>query len=184
MDIQPFIKRMTDSFLQGQLVLNNVAVCTWFCFRTLFHFIDLSVYPCVNTNSLNYFNFNRCLKTQQSTFNDCVPFPDCLDYTVSHTFKYFLEPTCILSKNTCRGFDWGYIIFIYKCGGSVAQSCLILATPQTVHCQAPLSMGFPKEEYWSELPFPSPGDLPDQETKPMSLVLQVVSCIVGGFFTT
>ena len=34
-------------------------------------------------------------------------------------------------------------------------------TPRTVARQAPLSMGFPRQEYWSELPFPTPGDLPD-----------------------
>ena len=36
------------------------------------------------------------------------------------------------------------------------------ATPWTVALQAPLFMGFPKQEYWSGLPFPSPRDLPDQ----------------------
>ena len=35
------------------------------------------------------------------------------------------------------------------------------ATPWTVACQAPLSMGFPRQEHWRGLPFPSPGDLPD-----------------------
>ena len=40
----------------------------------------------------------------------------------------------------------------------VVQSCLTLATPQTVACQAPLSMGFSKQEYWNRLPFLSPGD--------------------------
>ena len=39
------------------------------------------------------------------------------------------------------------------------------ATPWTVAHQAPLSMGFPRQEYWSGLPFPSPGDLPDPEIK-------------------
>ena len=42
----------------------------------------------------------------------------------------------------------------------VTKSCLTLVTPWTVACQAPLSMGFPSGEYWSGLPFPSPGDLP------------------------
>ena len=48
-------------------------------------------------------------------------------------------------------------------GGSelVAKSCLTLAAPWTVACQAPLSMGLPRQEYWSGLPFPSPGDPPD-----------------------
>ena len=41
-------------------------------------------------------------------------------------------------------------------------------TPWTVAHQAPLSMGFPRQEYWSELPFPSPGDLPDTGIEPTS----------------
>jgi len=44
-------------------------------------------------------------------------------------------------------------------GDLVAKSCPALATPYTVACQAPLSMGFSRQEYWSGLPFPSPGDL-------------------------
>ena len=39
-----------------------------------------------------------------------------------------------------------------------------------VDCQAPLSMGFSRQEYWSVLPFPSAGDLPDLEIEPMSLL--------------
>ena len=39
---------------------------------------------------------------------------------------------------------------------------MTLETPQTVAHQAPLSMGFPRQEYWSGLPFPSPGDLPNR----------------------
>ena len=41
-------------------------------------------------------------------------------------------------------------------------------TPQTIAQQAPLSMGFSRQEYWSGLPFPSPGDLPDPGIKPRS----------------
>ena len=50
--------------------------------------------------------------------------------------------------------------------------------PQTVARQAPLSMGFPRQEYWSGLPFPSPVDLPDPGNKLVS------SALAGGFFTT
>ena len=39
-------------------------------------------------------------------------------------------------------------------------------TPWTLALQAPLSMGFPRQEYWSGLPFPSPRDLPDQGIEP------------------
>ena len=45
-------------------------------------------------------------------------------------------------------------------------------TPSTVACQIPLSTGFPRREYWSELPFPSPGDLPDTMTELKSSALQ------------
>ena len=57
-------------------------------------------------------------------------------------------------------------------------------TPWTTACQAPLSVGFPRQEYWSvlywiywnwiilELPFPSPGNLPDPEIEPRSSALQ------------
>ena len=52
-------------------------------------------------------------------------------------------------------------------------------TPWTVAHQAPLSMGFPRQEYWSELPFPSPGDLPHPEIKHTSLA---TPALAGGFF--
>ena len=49
-------------------------------------------------------------------------------------------------------------------------------TPWTVALQAPLSVGFPRQEYWSGLSFPSPGHLPDPGIKPVSPAL------AGGFF--
>ena len=45
-------------------------------------------------------------------------------------------------------------------------------TPWTVACQAPLSMGFPRQDNWSGLPFPSLGDLPDPGIEPGSPALQ------------
>ena len=48
----------------------------------------------------------------------------------------------------------------------------LFATPWTVAHQAPPSMEFSRQEYWSGLPFPSPGDLPDPGIKPRSLELQ------------
>ena len=47
----------------------------------------------------------------------------------------------------------------------------LLATPWTVAHQAPLSMGFSRQEYWSGLPLPSPGDLPDPGIEPRSPAL-------------
>ena len=48
----------------------------------------------------------------------------------------------------------------------------LFATPWTVAYQAPLSMGFSRQECWSGLPFPSPGDLPDPGIEPGSPALQ------------
>ena len=61
--------------------------------------------------------------------------------------------------------------------GLVAELHLTLVTPWTVACQAPLSMGFSRQEYWSGLPFPSPGDLPDPGVKPGSPALQADSLL-------
>ena len=60
-------------------------------------------------------------------------------------------------------------------GGLVAKSCLTLVTPWTIGYQAPVSIGFPKQEYWSMLPFPSRGDLPYPGIKPISSSLQADS---------
>ena len=49
----------------------------------------------------------------------------------------------------------------------------LFATPWTVAHQAPPSMGFSRQEYWSELPFPSPADLPNPGIEPRSPALQV-----------
>ena len=54
------------------------------------------------------------------------------------------------------------------------------ATLWTVAHQTPLSMGFSRQEYWSGLPFPSPGDLPNPEMEPAS---PVSPALAGGFFT-
>ena len=61
-------------------------------------------------------------------------------------------------------------------------SCVLLFdTPWTVAHQAPLSVGFSRQEYWSGLPFPSPGHLPDPGIKPTSLKSPALAV---GFFTT
>ena len=70
------------------------------------------------------------------------------------------------------------------CVGGCAQSlsCVqLFATPWTVAHQAPLSLGFPRQEYWPGLPFPLPGTLPDpgiESESPLS------PASAGGFFIT
>ena len=57
----------------------------------------------------------------------------------------------------------------------------LFETPWTIACQAPLSMEFSRQEYWSGLPFPSPGDLPNPGIEPKSLVSPA---LVDDLFTT
>ena len=61
-----------------------------------------------------------------------------------------------------------------------AQSHPTLCIPWTVAHQAPLSVGFSKKEYWSGLPCPSPGDLPNPGIEPSSLMSPALA---GRFFT-
>ena len=64
-------------------------------------------------------------------------------------------------------------------GGLVAKSCLTLVIPWIVGCQAPLSMEFSRQEYWSGLPFSTPGDLPDPGIEPISPALQADSLLLS-----
>ena len=57
----------------------------------------------------------------------------------------------------------------------ITQACRLFATPWTITRQAPLSMEFSRQEYWSGLPFPSPGDLSDAGIEPGSPALQADS---------
>ena len=66
-------------------------------------------------------------------------------------------------------------LILFPWFGLVAKLCLTLTTPWTVAHQSPLSIGFSRQEYWSGLPFPSPGDLPDPGIEPGSPALQAES---------
>ena len=61
------------------------------------------------------------------------------------------------------------------------QSCLTLCDPMDCSPQSPLSMGFSRQKYWSGLPCPAPGDLPDLGIEPSSLMSPALA---GGCFTT
>ena len=68
-------------------------------------------------------------------------------------------------------------VLVLRCC-SIVKAYQLFATPWTVAHQAALSMGFPKQEYLSELPFPPPRNLPEPGIEPMFPVF------AGGFFTT
>ena len=57
----------------------------------------------------------------------------------------------------------------------------LFTAPQTIARQAPLSMGFSRQEYWSKLPFPTPGDFPSPKIK---LAFLMSPALAGGFFIT
>ena len=79
-------------------------------------------------------------------------FPDCPSGSITFT-------SCIYKP---------YMPSWHVCMLSCFSRVWLFATPWTSACQAPLSMGFPRQEYWSGLPCPPPGDLPDPGIKPES----------------
>ena len=79
-------------------------------------------------------------------------------FTIAGTWK---QPRCPSTD------EW-----IKKLWYNIVHSCPTLCDPWTVAHQAPPSMGFSRQEYWSGLPFPSPGDLPDPGIEPRSPTLQ------------
>ena len=97
-------------------------------------------------------------------------------------FKILLVDTLDITEKTVL---WDLLIwdicvhiygYCYGCGCACTLSRVPLcATPWTVNCQAPLSMGFLRQEYWSGLPFPSPRDLPDPGIEPRPPSLQADS---------
>ena len=80
-------------------------------------------------------------------------------------------------KDAVTKFTYKQIVYMLSCFTSVQ----LFGTLLTLAHQAPLSMGFSRQEYWRGLPFPPLGDLPDPGVEPMSLVSPVLA---GGFFIT
>ena len=106
----------------------------------------------------------------------CCPFSSC-----PWSFPASREDLIPLSHRTqpsVPGSKFQVSTVVVVLGHSVRSDS---ATPWTVAQQAPPSMRFSKQEHWSRLPFPSPGDLPDPGIKPESLVCPVLA---SGFFTT
>ena len=107
----------------------------------------------------------------------CVSVGKCQE---NHGGKEFTKLPTVVSGWCFQGILSLVLYLIFFIGELVAKSCLscpTLGTPWTVACQAPLSMGFSRQEYWSGLPIPSPGDLLDSGIRGT----QVDSCIAGRF---
>ena len=89
------------------------------------------------------------------------------------------EPDGLPSMGSHRvGHDWSNLAAAAACCSQSLSCVRLFATLWTVAYQAPPSMGFSRQEYWSGLPFPPPGDLPNSGIKPSSPAL------AGRFFTT
>ena len=73
------------------------------------------------------------------------------------------------------------MVTVHACMLSHFSCVQLFATLWTVACQAPLSMGFSRQEYWSGLPSPPPGDLPNPGIEPIS---PASPALAGRFFTT
>ena len=76
---------------------------------------------------------------------------------------------------------WIHALLVCACVPSHVSRVWLFATLRTVACQAALSMGFSRQEYWSVLPFPFPGELPDLQ---IELTSPTSPALASGFFTT
>ena len=86
------------------------------------------------------------------------------------------KPGCLLSMGSRRvRHNWSNLAHTMKVKVKSLSCVRLFATPWTVAYQDPRSMGFSRQEYWSGLPFPSPGDLPNPEIKPRPPSLQADS---------
>ena len=74
---------------------------------------------------------------------------------------------------------WFFFFEFCICVVQVHCCVRLFVTPWTVAHQAPLSMGFPRQEYWSGLPCPPPGDLPNPGIRPVCPALQADSLLIG-----
>ena len=107
---------------------------------------------------------NLQLKNSLKTAQDTLEIMErCGETLRSCVFKILFSPFPGIIPFSCPSSG---------CDGLVDKSGPTLETPWTVACQAPLSMESSRQEYWSGLPFPSPGDLPDPGIKLRSYTLQ------------
>ena len=160
-------------------------------------FLDLNSLCCLrgtgdHTSCFVWENQEECLVSNLSSLQDSRANQRLLQSQPMRILYTWPPRWC---RGSGRGMDWEFgigrckLLFVkwinnrvLLCGtwwwfSSVVQSCPTLATPWTVARQAPLSMGFSRQEYWSGLPFPSPGDLPDPGIKPRSPALQADSLL-------
>ena len=93
---------------------------------------------------------------------------------------YSLPGSSLHGISQARVLEWVAISFILLTAIQSLSRVKLFVISWITACQAPLSMGFPRQEYWSGLPFPPPGELPDPGIEP---AVPVSPALTGGFFT-
>ena len=91
--------------------------------------------------------------------------------TFSYHGSWWTNPMSILSAASCSK---ALTSWLWKKKVKSLSRFLLFSTPWTAACQAPLSRGFSRPEYWSGLPFPPPGDLPDPGIRARSPTMQTL----------
>ena len=132
----------------------------------------------------------QCMKVKSESegAQSCPTLSDPMDYSLSDSSIRGIFQARVLewgaiafSKIRNRnyllwyGISVSYLFWVHCMRAKLLQCVWLFATLWAVACQAPLSMGFPRQEYWSRLPCPPSGSLPDPGIKPVSLY---VFCIV------
>ena len=112
-------------------------------------------------------NFTDLVKEPDFGFIDFLYWFSVFKSVDFHSFLFIFSSACGVCVRVC----------VCVCD----QSYPTLCDPWTLAHQAPLTMRFPRQEYWSWLPFPSPGHLPNPGTEPASLVSPALA---GRFFCT
>ena len=116
------------------------------------------------------FSFNKTTRWEaSSSWNSCCSVPKSCQ---THVFYIDISQLKLIATEAPS------LMNFWVCCAKLLQSCLTLWTLQTVALQAPLSMGFSRREYWSGLPFPSPGIFPTQESNlSLSHCRQILYCL-------
>ena len=123
--------------------------------------MDMPFFP-INPPIIRTFSTTICLHYRtiwESDYLNVHPHKSRQAHLISIMVNNIVLQLIQAQNTTCFSF---FCLIFLKLKWSATRSVVswLFATPRTIACQAPLSTGFSREEYWSGLPFPSPGDLP------------------------
>ena len=141
------------------VLLIPIFLWEYFCLLLLRSFLRVYWAYLVNPGCFPYFKVNWLISSLNYIYNVNFPLPCNIIYR-------FWRLGCGTSMG--RGI-------LYSACAQLLSHVWLFTTPWTVAHQAPLSMEFSRQEYWSGLPVPSPGDVPDPGIKPRSPALQADS---------